>query len=120
MRTLVADDQPDVVEVLRLLLKGEGIQIEAAHLIRIGHRPSRHRSRVQISYEVTAPAGSRVRAESGSGRISIDRIGGPADAHSGSGRIAIAGLKGSLRAHTGSGRISVEGSPCAARSAGVR
>jgi sigma-B regulation protein RsbU (phosphoserine phosphatase) len=31
MRTLVADDQPDVVEALRLLLKGEGIQIEAAH-----------------------------------------------------------------------------------------
>jgi phosphoserine phosphatase RsbU/P len=28
-RTLIADDQPDVLEALRLLLKGEGIQIEA-------------------------------------------------------------------------------------------
>ena len=31
-RILVADDQPDVVEALRLLLKGEGYVIEAAHL----------------------------------------------------------------------------------------
>ena len=30
-RILVADDQPDVVEALRLLLKGEGYVIEAAH-----------------------------------------------------------------------------------------
>ncbi|MBK8248271.1 MAG: sigma-54-dependent Fis family transcriptional regulator [Gemmatimonadetes bacterium] len=30
-RILVADDQPDVVEALRLLLKGEGYTIEAAH-----------------------------------------------------------------------------------------
>jgi len=29
IRTLIADDQPDVVEALRLLLKGEGIQTEA-------------------------------------------------------------------------------------------
>ena len=30
-RTLIADDQPDVIEALRLLLKREGYQIEAAH-----------------------------------------------------------------------------------------
>lgn len=30
-RTLIADDQPDVLEALRLLLKGEGYQIEAAN-----------------------------------------------------------------------------------------
>ena len=29
-RVLIADDQPDVLEALRLLLKGEGFQIEAA------------------------------------------------------------------------------------------
>jgi DNA-binding NtrC family response regulator len=29
-RVLIADDQPDVLEALRLLLKGEGLQIEAA------------------------------------------------------------------------------------------
>jgi len=29
-RILIADDQPDVLEALRLLLKGEGYQIEAA------------------------------------------------------------------------------------------
>ena len=28
-RVLIADDQPDVIEALRLLLKGEGYQIEA-------------------------------------------------------------------------------------------
>src|SRR5213596_2750747 len=28
-RTLIADDQPDVLEALRLLLKNEGFQIEA-------------------------------------------------------------------------------------------
>ena len=30
-RILIADDQPDVLEALRLLLKGEGIEIESAH-----------------------------------------------------------------------------------------
>jgi CheY-like chemotaxis protein len=30
MRTLIADDQPDVLEALRLLLKNEGFQTEAA------------------------------------------------------------------------------------------
>ena len=30
-RVLVADDQPDVIEALRLLLKGEGFEIESAH-----------------------------------------------------------------------------------------
>src|SRR5438067_6456948 len=29
-RLLIADDQPDVLEALRLLLKGEGYQIESA------------------------------------------------------------------------------------------
>ena len=29
-RILIADDQPDVLEALRLLLKGEGYQIESA------------------------------------------------------------------------------------------
>jgi CheY-like chemotaxis protein len=29
-RILIADDQPDVLEALRLLLKGEGFQIETA------------------------------------------------------------------------------------------
>lgn len=31
LRTLIADDQPDVLEALRLLLKGEGYQIEAVN-----------------------------------------------------------------------------------------
>jgi DNA-binding NtrC family response regulator len=30
-RTLIADDQPDVLAALRLLLKGAGYQTEAAH-----------------------------------------------------------------------------------------
>ena len=29
-RVLIADDQPDVLEALRLLLKGEGYRIESA------------------------------------------------------------------------------------------
>ena len=30
MRVLVADDQPSVLEALKLLLKGEGYEVEAA------------------------------------------------------------------------------------------
>src|ERR1700686_1507503 len=30
-RVLIADDQPDVLEALRLLLKGQGFEIESAH-----------------------------------------------------------------------------------------
>jgi CheY-like chemotaxis protein len=37
-RTLIADDQPDVLAALRLLLKTEGYQTEAANLTKSGSR----------------------------------------------------------------------------------
>ncbi|HXE59442.1 MAG TPA: response regulator, partial [Gemmatimonadaceae bacterium] len=33
LRILIADDQPDVLEALRLMLKGEGFQIETARSV---------------------------------------------------------------------------------------
>ena len=44
-RVLIADDQPDVLEALRLLLKAEGFQLETRHLPgRRARRPSRRAS----------------------------------------------------------------------------
>lgn len=85
---------------------------QTGNLIRIGRRPRANgENKVQISYQITVPAGSRVRADSGSGSISLSGPQGEVQANTGSGRVEISGLKGSLRAHTGSGRISVDGEP---------
>ena len=43
-RVLVADDQPDVLEALRLLLKGEGFEVETGRLARRRSSPRSRRA----------------------------------------------------------------------------
>jgi len=79
------------------------------NVIRIGRSEERELQRnVGISYEITLPAESRVRANTGSGDIDLSGIRGSAGANTGSGNITIAQSSGEVRATTGSGNIRLD------------
>ncbi len=80
------------------------------NVIHIGHIEERELQRnVGISYEITLPADSRVRTNTGSGDIDLSGIRGSAGANTGSGNITIASSTGEIRASTGSGNIHASG-----------
>ena len=60
---------------------------------------------VSIDYEITAPRGTDLRADSGSGDIRIADNGGPVQAQTGSGSIEATGLSDHVNLETGSGDI---------------
>ena len=62
---------------------------------------------VSISYEVTVPADTRLRATSRSGNQTIDRVRGPVMASSRSGNIQIEHVAGDVEAETRSGDVDV-------------
>ena len=63
-----------------------------------------------VDFEITAPAGTRLDARTGSGSMRIDGILGGVQAHSGSGSLVVAGAGGGVEARTGSGSIEVRDS----------
>lgn len=65
--------------------------------------------RVSISYVLTVPAETRLRARSGSGDQVLAGVRGDVDASSGSGDIRVGAAGGAVRATTGSGDIYVDG-----------
>jgi DUF4097 and DUF4098 domain-containing protein YvlB len=78
--------------------------------IRIGHIDDPELKRnISVSYEVTVPANTELRATSGSGNQSIYDIGGPVEANAGSGTLKISNIASGVRAHTGSGDIEIDG-----------
>lgn len=66
------------------------------------------RRNVSISYDVTVPAISHVRSESGSGNVSIDGVSGSVKMTSGSGNITGKHLGDEVRISTGSGDIRID------------
>jgi len=64
-----------------------------------------HYSNVSIDYVVTAPSGTNVNANSGSGDLNITGLGSPLNASTGSGDIYANDLTGDLSLSTGSGEI---------------
>ncbi|MEH0936906.1 DUF4097 family beta strand repeat-containing protein [Micromonospora psammae] len=66
--------------------------------------------RCSVSYEVTAPAGVRVRGETGSGDVDLSRV-GTVDLTLGAGNLRIADATGPVRAETGSGNMEVADVP---------
>jgi Toastrack DUF4097 len=77
--------------------------------IRIGHIDDPElRRNVSISYEVTVPADTEVRAHSGSGNAAVEGVHGPLDIESGSGNLQVTNLGGTVRAETGSGNVSID------------
>ncbi len=78
------------------------------NIIRIGRMDEWNlRQNVSISYEITTPPDTRLRAHSGSGHQNMDGIRGPLDIEAGSGGMKISNIGGEVRAHTGSGSIEL-------------
>ena len=76
--------------------------------IHIGRIEERELQRnVGIDYEITLPADSRVRGNTGSGNIDLAGIRGTVSSNTGSGNISITDNSGEIRASTGSGNIHV-------------
>jgi DUF4097 and DUF4098 domain-containing protein YvlB len=79
------------------------------NVIHIGEiRDEDLRRNVSISYEVTAPADTRLRSSSGSGGQTIDGMKGPAEVSTGSGSLHLSRIGGEVRANTGSGSITLD------------
>jgi hypothetical protein len=64
-----------------------------------------------VELEITAPAGTRLDADTGAGNVDIDGITGEIDAHSGAGDMGVRGATGAARLDTGAGSIRYEGTP---------
>jgi DUF4097 and DUF4098 domain-containing protein YvlB len=77
--------------------------------IRVGHidDPDLRRN-IAISYDVTVPAESELRAHSGSGNQLVEGIRGPLDVDAGSGGIRVSEIGDRVHAGTGSGSIVLE------------
>ena len=83
--------------------------VQSGNLITIGRiNESDLRSNVSISYDVTLPANSRLRTESGSGDVTVDGVNGPVKMNSGSGNATARNLGDELRVGTGSGDIHID------------
>jgi DUF4097 and DUF4098 domain-containing protein YvlB len=77
--------------------------------IRIGHLEDPELLRcISIEYELTVPAETRLRSNTGSGSVVVEGIHGPVNAETGSGSVTISKAGDEVRAHTGSGRMELE------------
>ncbi len=66
------------------------------------------RRHVSISYDISAPAGTRITANSGSGAIDIQGFQGRLNADTGSGDVTLRDITGEVHSHTGSGHITAQ------------
>jgi DUF4097 and DUF4098 domain-containing protein YvlB len=78
--------------------------------VRIGHIDDPELKRnVSISYEVTVPAGTQLRSNSGSGSQTVTGLGGSVEANTGSGSIKVSDSGSGVHARAGSGSIEING-----------
>lgn len=63
---------------------------------------------ISIDYELTVPAATRLKSQTGSGDQKIDGISGPLEASAGSGSIHASNIDGDVQTSTGSGEIDLE------------
>ena len=73
--------------------------------IRVGKTHSEWFHNVSIDYDVTAPKGTDLDANSGSGDLRLNGLGGPLRANTGSGNIEASAINGRVDLNTGSGDI---------------
>ena len=96
-------------ELVQAILDNPPIEMDDGRL-RVGRISDRKlRNKVSISYEIVAPTGTEIVAETGSGSISISDIAAPVEVHAGSGSIKLENINGSANARTGSGSIRANG-----------
>jgi hypothetical protein len=60
-----------------------------------------------VDYTIDVPAAVVVKAQSGSGQIEIDGVGGDVQVDSGSGRVSLTNVAGAVQAHASSGSIQL-------------
>src|SRR5580704_12908323 len=83
---------------------------QEGNTIRIGEiRDEDLRHNVSISYEISTPSNTQLKASTGSGNETLDGVKGPVEATSGSGNLHISHIGGELHATTGSGSITLDG-----------
>ncbi len=66
------------------------------------------RQAVSVSYEVSVPANTRVSAQTGSGRVSVEGTRLPVVARSGSGSVTVRQIDADAEVRTGSGAVTIE------------
>ncbi len=76
---------------------------QAGNIISIGHNFTMNN--ISIDYDITAPRGTDLRAESGSGDIRVTDDGGPVALKTGSGNVQATGLSDHVSLESGSGDI---------------
>src|SRR5262249_46984978 len=95
----------NVEDTVRSLESNPPIE-QTGNAIRIGRILDRDaQQNVSISYEITVPAQTNVRAHTGSGRAQVEGIDGRVEAGTGSGSIMLRDIRGDINANTGSGGI---------------
>jgi DUF4097 and DUF4098 domain-containing protein YvlB len=98
----------DVEEKIKRLESNPPIQ-QSGNDIHIGHIDDPElRHNISISYEVTVPAETELRVESGSGNQTVEGIRGPLEVSAGSGGLKISAIGDRVHAETGSGDIEVD------------
>src|SRR5437588_5815676 len=82
---------------------------QSGNSIHIGHiEDPELRRNVSISYELTVPAETEMKAHSGSGNQTVDGIRGPVEINAGSGSVRISNIGDTVRADTGSGNMDID------------
>jgi len=77
--------------------------------IRIGHISDPEiRRNVSVSYEVVAPANTKLHSSTGSGHQDISGVSGPVEANTGSGGVKVSDIGSGVRAQSGSGNIDID------------
>jgi hypothetical protein len=77
---------------------------QAGNIISVGH--NFNVNNISIDYEIMTPRGTDLRADSGSGNIQADNIGGPVELKTGSGNITGSGLSDHVSLESGDGNIT--------------
>jgi len=96
-------------ELVEQIVANPPIELEDGQL-RVGYLKGRAFKRnISISYEITVPADTRVKTNTGSGSQTISGVAEILEADSGSGSVKVADISGAVAANTGSGSIRAEG-----------
>jgi hypothetical protein len=81
---------------------------QSGNIITVGRHQGDWMRNVSIDYDVTAPKGTELQANSGSGDLRLQDLGGPLKANTGSGSIEASGFSGRVQLETGSGDIRAQ------------
>ena len=98
----------NVEEKIKRIESNPPIQ-QSGNTIRVGHIDDPElRHNISISYDVTVPAETELRVESGSGNQRVEGIRGPLQVSAGSGGLNISAIGDRVHAETGSGDIEID------------